>query len=72
MALCPAQVTSRSNTDLGAILAVAQNTALRPEERMALITATVKEWDRNTEGSTGRGVAERIHERYYPFGVRRP
>lgn len=72
MALMPSQVTSRSNTDLGSVLSAAQNTSLAPEERMALILRTAQEWDRATAGSTGRVTAERVHERYYPFGVRRP
>ena len=72
MPISPSQVVSRSNSDLSSVISAAQNTDLRPEERMALILRTAQEWDRATAGSTGRVSAERIHETHYPFGVRRP
>lgn len=64
MALDPASVTSRSNSDLLAIEMIANNTSMSPEARMLAIHAVVGAWDLATQNSTGRHTAVReVHQR---------
>lgn len=60
MALDPAAVTSRSNSDLLTIEMVADNVGLSTPERMTLILAITREWDAATHNSTERHRAARV------------
>jgi hypothetical protein len=66
MALDPAQLTSRSNSDLCFINLVADDVTLSPEARMELIAQIGRDWGRATSGSTGRFKAKADALRKWP------
>lgn len=64
MALDPAKVTSRSNSDMLTIEMIGNNTSMSPAARMTAIQAVVAAWDRATDGSTARyGAVREVHQR---------
>jgi len=71
MALEPAAVTSRSNSDLLTIRAIAENVALTTPERMTLILEIAEEWSAATHNSTERHRADkvRLSDHYRTLGI---
>ena len=57
--LCPAQVTSRANSQLLTIEQIVSMTDVPSAARMELIATQIDAWLTNTVGSTGRITAHR-------------
>lgn len=62
--LCPAQVVSRSNSDMLTIDALIQDTTIPPDVRMELVWQVAQDWDRATDGSSGRFGSQRRAPKY--------
>lgn len=60
--LCPAQVTSRANSQLLIIESVAGDTTLSTPARMELIYWQIAEWNTAVAGSTGAAAGKREAE----------
>lgn len=67
MTICPAQLTSRSNSDLCTVTMIAEDTSLSPEARMELIAQVGRDWSRATSGCTARPRAKSDGLRKYPW-----
>lgn len=66
MTLCPAQLTSRSNSDLCLIELIHGDVTLSPEARMELIAQVGRDWGRATSGCTARHRAKADGLRKWP------
>lgn len=67
--LDPAQVESRSCSDLLTVKDIAVDTSMSCAERMVLINRIMQKWDDSTAGNTGRFTAERIQDRRIRHGL---
>lgn len=67
MTLCPAQVTSRANSDLLSIEHLADRTELSTPERMARIIAVVDAYKRATDGTTERSRHRKLEKLVNPY-----
>jgi len=59
MPLCPAQVTSRANTQLLRVKRIVEDTTLSSAARMELLAVQTQEWLANVSGTTGQHAARR-------------
>jgi hypothetical protein len=66
MPLCPAQVTSRANTQLLRVKRIAGDTTLSSAARMELLSVQADEWRANVSGTTGQLAAQREARRQAP------
>lgn len=72
MALDPASMTSRSNSDVLKVIDIATARQIDPDVRAEMILHVMRDWDRATVGSTGRfhsigGALDRLEKHLYPY-----
>lgn len=66
MPLCPAQVTSRANTQLLRASRILNDTTLSAPARLELLAVQTDEWRSNVSGTTGQHAAQREARRQAP------